>query len=232
MSDGIQGVAPDQSIVFGGQTRFLSPFYLELALRSLQRCRRSRKKPVTGYLEVFILVAVSLEAFINEVCLEKIDRRKEAGKSTSYLESVMTFPNNRDRNIRDKWRLLPKRLWRGKKFDERRRLWRDFNALIELRNMLVHYKSEYQEAGYIPEIMKPVLARVPIVKKQKLIGIGFLESILGNHRHWTDHICCAEMGHWALNTGLNMISRFFEFAAADDDVKDDYMSMLSRLRLD
>ena len=143
----------------------------------------------------------------------------------------MTLPNNRDRNIRDKWRLLPKRLWRGKKFDKRTSLWRDFNALIELRNMIVHYKSEYQEAGYIPEILKPVLARVRIVKKQKLTGVGFLESTFASHRHWTHQICCAEMGHWAVNTGLNMISRFLEFTAVGDDVKGDYMLMLSRLRL-
>jgi len=231
MSDGIQGVAPDQSIVIGEQTRFLSPFYLELALRSLQRSRRSRKRPVTAYLEVFILVAVSLESFINEVCLEKIDRRKEAGKSTGYLESVMILRNNRDRNIREKWRLLPKRLWRGKKFDERRRLWKDFNALIELRNMLVHYKSEYQKPGYVPEILKRVLARVLIAKRQKPTGVGFQERLLESHNHWTDLICNSAMGYWALNTGLNMISHFLEFAPGHDDIKDDYMSMLSRLRL-
>ncbi|MBT9141416.1 MAG: hypothetical protein DDT30_02008 [Dehalococcoidia bacterium] len=216
-----------QSIVIGEQTRFLSPFYLELASQSLQRYKRSRKKPVTGYLEVFILVAASLEAFINEVCLEKIERHKETGKSTRYLESVMSR-NNRDRSIRDKWKLLSKCLWRGKKFDRRSRLWRDFNALIELRNLLVHYKSEYKQPGYVPKVLKPVLARVLREKKQKPTGIGFLESLLGKHKHWTELICSAEMGYWALNTGLNMISHFLEFAPASDDIKDDYISMLSR----
>lgn len=230
MSDVRQGVALAQSIVIGPQTRFLSPFYLELASRSLQRYKRSRKKPVTAYLEVFILVAASLEAFINEVCLEKIERRKETGKSTRYLELVMSR-NNRDRSIRDKWKLLPKRLWRGKKFDRRSRLWRDFNALIELRNLLVHYKSEYRQPGYVPEALKPLLARVLRAKKQKLRRVGFLESLLENHKHWTELVCSAEMGYWALDTGLNMISQFLEFAPAHDDIKDDYILMLSRLRL-
>ncbi len=219
------------AIVFGGHTRFLSPFYLELARQSFQRCARSRKNPATGYLEGFILVAVSLEAFINEVCLEKIDRRKEAGKSISYLESVLSLPNGRDRNIRDKWKLLPKRLWRGKKFDERTRLWRDFNTLIELRNMLVHYKSEYREEGYVPEAIKPVLNRVLTANAQKSTDLVFLQAFVGNHGHWTELICTPEMGSWALNTGLNMVSRFLEFASVEDDLKDDYVAILSRLRL-
>lgn len=230
MSNVRQVVARAQSIVFGPGTRFLSPFYLDLASRSLQHYKRSSKKPVVAYLEVFILVAASLEAFINEVCLEKIEWRKVTGKSTRYLELVMRR-NNRDRSIRDKWELLPKRLWRGKKFDKRSRLWRDFNALIELRNLLVHYKSEYRQPGYVPEVLKPVLARVLRTNKRKPTGVGFQDSLFETHRHWTERICSAEMGHWAVNTGLNMISHFLEFAPAHDNIKTDYIFMLSRLQL-
>jgi len=185
---------------------------------------------VAGYLEVFILVAASLEAFVNEVCLEKIEQRKQTGMSTRYLELVMRR-NNRDTPIRCKWELLPKRLWRGKKFDKRTRLWKDFNALIELRNLLLHYKSEYSEPGYVPKDLKPVLARVLGANKRKPTGVAFPGSLFRSHSHWTERICSAEMGQWALHTGLNMISHFLEFAPAHDDVKNDYILMLSRLQL-
>lgn len=211
-----------QSVVIGEQTRFLSPFYLELASQSLRRYGRGKRKPVAGFLEVFILIAVSLEAFINEVCLEKMERRKEAGRFTRDLEFVMS------QRIRDKWNLLPKRLWRGKKFDRRSRLWRDFNALIELRNALVHYRSEYKQPGYVPSFLRPVLARVSKGQKRELVGTSFLQSLLESHRHWTELICSTEMGYWALDTGLNMFHRFLEFAPSRDDLKEDYMAMLMR----
>jgi len=230
MSNVGQLAAMAQSIVFGPGTRFLSPFYLELASRSLRRCRRTRKEPVVGYLEVFVLAAISLEAFVNEVCLENIERCRDTSKPTRDLELVMRR-NNRNVPVRDKWRLLPGRLWRGKKFDKRGRLWRDFNALIELRNLLVHYKSEYRQPGYVPEVLKPVIRRVLGANERKPTGVGFQRSLLDSGRHWTERICCAEMGHWAVNTALSMISEFLSFAPADDDIRTEYIVMLSRFRL-
>lgn len=230
MSNVGQVAAMAESIVFGPGTRFLSPFYLDLASRSLQRYGRSAKKPAVGYLEVFILAAVSLEAFVNEVCLEKIERRREAGKPTRYLELVMRR-KNRDVRIRDKWSLLPKRLWRGKRFDKRSRLWKDFKALVELRNLLVHYKSEYRQAGYVPKDLKPVFTRVLKANRRKRPGVGLQESLFDTGRHWTERICCREMGQWAVDTALGMISQFLRFAATDDDIKNEYVVMLSRFRL-
>ena len=67
------------SISFGPTKKLLSFFIFELAQDVLTRCKRRKpKNPIMEILEVYILTVVGLEALINEICLDKIDQRKQS----------------------------------------------------------------------------------------------------------------------------------------------------------
>ena len=120
-------------------SHLLSIPILELAHRILKRCeRRKGSGPFADILEVYILVAVSLEAFVNEVCLEKIDEYKGQGKDKNSLEWIIRGIDGRGLEIREKWEYLPKCLCcqkADKQFDKGKQPWQDFNILIKLSDV-------------------------------------------------------------------------------------------------
>jgi len=211
--------------------KLLSISILELAQKVLHRCkRRKRQDQVSDILEVYILVAVSLEAFINEICLEKIAEAKELGNNTANLENIMYGNNGRGLEIRAKWEKVPECLWR-KHLHKNRPPWQDFHTLIELRNDLVHYKAEYKEPEYVPKYLESTMRRVLSCQGQELQSSGFLEGLLKERRHWVDKIFNLRMGYWALDTGIKMIHRFLGLAGPQDRLKQDYTLMLERSKL-
>jgi len=131
--------------------KILSVFFLNFALKILKQCKiHKQQEPILDILQVYILTAASLEAFINEVCSDQIDTKKSLGKSTKKLEDLMYRSKGRGASIREKWKKAPKYLWK-KQFHGNSKLWKDFVALIELRNASVHYRAEYLDQGAVPE---------------------------------------------------------------------------------
>ena len=211
--------------------KLLSISILELAQKVLHRCkRRKRQDQVSDILEVYILVAVSLEAFINEICLEKIAEAKELGNNTANLENTMYGNNGRGLEIQEKWDRVPKCLW-GKSLDKGRLPWQDFDTLINLRNALVHYKAEYKDPQYVPKYLESTMRRVLSCQKREPQPPGFLEGLLKERTHWVNKICNLSMGYWALDTGIKMIHQFLGLADPQDRLRQDYTSMLERSKV-
>jgi len=217
----------------------LSISILELAQKTLHRCTKRKKTgPIVDILEVYILVAVSLEAFINEVCVEKINEYEEPGKNTKCLEGIMLewimYGNNgRGMEIRGKWEYLPKCLWNrqpDRHFDKGKQPWQDFVALIKLRNDLVHYKAGYQETKYIPKYLKPIVQRVLSSPRGKPQPQGFLERLTDDSLHWINIISNIEMGSWAFATGKKMIRQFLDFMDQGDPIRQDYIELLGKIK--
>ena len=141
------------------QSKLLSIDLLKLAQNTVRRCKKRRvTRSTLDILEVYILVAAALEAFINEVCLYKIDLYKQQKKRTRHLVYLIYGNKGRGEEIRVKWEKLPQFLC-GKAFNKGCSPWQDFDALIRLRNAILHYKSEYKEMGYVPEFLVSVINR-------------------------------------------------------------------------
>lgn len=197
----------------------LSFFFLKLAQETLRRCRRrTRQASSLDVLQVHILVAVSLEAFINEICLEAIESRKDTGQDATQLEEAIYGNDGRGCSVRRKWQVIPEYLY-GWSFDETNPLRDDFETLIELRNALMHYKSEYSEAGY-----------VPVFLRNKLSSLNLLPPrTQSEDPHWIEMISDLTMGRWAFNTGVRMIEEFLQ--VSDGKTKSIYTWLLEGLRI-
>jgi len=189
--------------------------FLELAKTMLKRCeRRKGSRSYTDILGVYIMVVVSLESFINEICLEKIREYRIMGNGTKCLEEIMYGNNGRGMEIREKWECLPICLWDqepNKRFDKDTQLWQEFDALIRLRNALVHYKAEYQKQDYIPEYLPFVVNEVLSSPQKQRQFQSSSEIFVDATQHWIIKVSNVDMGYWAFDTGIGMIDKFLSF---------------------
>lgn len=233
------GIITPKTAVAVKTSHLLSIPILELAQKTLKRCeRRKGPGPFADILEVYILVAVSLEAFINEVCLEKIDEYKGQGKDKNSLEGIMLKwimhgNDGRGMEIREKWEYLPKCLWNqkaDKQLDKGKQPWQDFDILIKLRNHLVHYKSEYREPEYIPEFLESTIKRVLPSPTKKPQSRGLLEGLTDESTHWLNQISNIDMGYWAFDTGRKMIKQFLDFLDPDDPLRQGYTMLFGEIK--
>lgn len=206
-------------------SRLLSLFFLRLAKQTLTRCRRRLDAQPIDYLALYILVVSSLEAFINELYVKVIDDLKFEGKNVENLEDL--FKNGR---ILGKWDLFPG-LAAITSFNKGMRPWQDFDALVKLRNDLVHYNSEFRKPGYIPTYLESILRREVKGQQVQQAETSSLMESLFQAAHWTESICHPAMGAWALNTGKAMIKELLERIAPLDDEYRVYQDMLERLRI-
>ncbi len=221
-----------KGIIFNGTTKILSVHLLKLAKQVLDRASRRQKVALKkqnttvaldDLLEVYVLVAASLEAFINEFCGDRIDDIKSAGGEAYWLKGLEGIIDQKI-EIRLKWRLVPQLLWQ-KAFDESQLPWQNFNVLINLRNSLLHYKIEYLPSGKVPKYLGHI-QHLLLSNSQHAACPRTLTGEIEESKAWIDRICNLDMAGWAFNTGVEMIRQFLEFA--DQQSKEDYTWLLQR----
>ena len=125
------------------QAKLLSVIFLMLAKKHIISVRKSGgSDKVTRdrrlqVLEIIILVAASLEAFINEYIAGKAE---EFSIESEHPEMARLLNKLTEDNIelKLKWQLVPQIIWQ-KQFSQDQKPWQDFNVLIRLRNDLLHY---------------------------------------------------------------------------------------------
>lgn len=216
-------------ISFEGTTTILFLHFLKLANQVLARAKKRQKAAsqrnttteLNDLLEVYVLVAASLEAFINDFCQHKIDEIKWTGGKAYWLRGLEEIIDQRV-EIKLKWRLVPQLLWQ-KAFDESQPPWQDFNVLIYLRNWLLHYKMEYLPPGKVPRPLGHI-KRLLSSELQYTKEPYTLTEALKRSETLIDRICTLEMAQWAFNTGVKMIEKFLEFA--DQESRDNYAWLL------
>lgn len=216
-------------ISFEGTATILFLHFLKLAKQVLARAKKRQKAALqrnttaelNDLLEVYVLVAASLEAFINDFCQHKIDEMKWTDGEAYWLKGLEEIIDQKI-EIRLKWRLVPQLLWQ-KTFDESQSPWQDFNVLIYLRNLLLHYKMEYLPSDKVPgplgHVKHLLSSESQYTKEPHTLFEALKESETLTHR-----ICNLEMAQWALNTGVKMIEKFLEFA--DRESKANYTWLL------
>jgi len=219
-------------IEIGPVKKLMSVFIFVLAKEALRRSKRSTlQHRAFGILEAYILTVAALEAFINEFCIEKIEQRKEAKKSTSHLKKAI-YPDEHGHfmDIKQKYECVPRVLW-SKSFDKGGKLWNDFVALIRLRNDIMHYTPEWESPGYVPDYLSSIYRRIVPRQAKSFNDEKTLIDILNTNKSFIDRICIPEMGMWALDTGVNMVQQFLLFCSLRDSLRDDYIMMFERARI-
>jgi len=218
-----------EDIKFEGTAKILSIHLLKLAKGVLVRAnrrqkvayRRSNKAKLDDLLEVYILVAASLEAFINEFCREKIDEVRSNDGEAYWLKGLEEIID-RKIEVRLKWQLVPQLLWQ-KAFDESKAPWQDFNVLINMRNSLLHYKMEYLPSGKVPKYLGHIQQLLTSKTQNTDRPRTFIERIESSET-WVDRICSLDVAKWAFNTGVSMIEEFLDLA--DRETKGQYTWLL------
>jgi len=213
--------------------KLLSIFLLNFARTICIQCKKDKRhEPILDILQAHILAAVSLEAFINEVISDQIDKKQDFGEDTKKLEDLMYGKKGQGASIREKWEKLPKYLW-NKGFDKKSTLWEDFDALIELRNALVHYKAEFLDQGAVPQklekVFKRVLPRVMPHRMKPSKEGSVIEKLFENSSHWINRVCTLDMGDWSCKTALQMMEKILEFDTTKNDIGPDYATVMERL---
>ena len=216
-------------ISFEGTATILFLHFLKLAKQVLARAKKRQKAAsqrnttaeLNDLLEVYVLVATSLEAFINDFCQHKIDEIKWTDREAYWLKGLKEIIDRRI-GIKLKWRLVPQLLWQ-KAFDENQTPWKDFNVLINLRNWLLHYKMEYLPPGKVPRSLSHI-KHLLSSESQYAKEPHTLTEALQESETLIDRMCNLKMAQWAFNTGVKMIEKFLEFA--DQESRDNYTWLL------
>jgi hypothetical protein len=218
-----------EAIIFGGTKQLLSCSFFKLARKAVTRCKRHKTKNINiNVLEVYILVIVGLEALINEICLDKIDQRNSNNKSIRSLSKIVERDEKKhNMDLKIKYDKLPKVLWR-KKFDKGNKTWCDFDALINLRNEIVHYLPKWESPNYIPGYMRSIYLRLNQNKKiSDKVSVSF-EDAIDSNPCFMSRICNVHMSVWAFDTGINMINELFKLWPKKDQLRADYILMFER----
>lgn len=219
----------NSGITFEGTAKILSIQLLKLAKLVLTRASRKRARALrqnvttdlADILEVYVLLAAALEAFINEFCWERIDEAKASGTDTYWLSGLEEIVTQKT-EVRLKWRLVPQLLWQ-KAFEEGKPPWQDFNVLIQLRNSLLHYKIEFLLPGKAPKYLGHI-QHLLSPSSQKTTSPRTLTDAIEETETWLDRICNIKVGIWAYNTSVAMIRRFLKLA--DRRSRDNYTWLL------
>ena len=111
--------------------------------------------------------------------LTKSTSGNKAKKSITSLKQLVDESKGHYVDLKSKYDELPQILW-GKTFSKGSKTWCDFDALIKLRNEIVHHTPQWEEPGYIPDYLRSVYRRVsPRTKIPPDTG-----SFLGGYSLW------------------------------------------------
>ena len=221
-------LALGSGISFGPSKKLLSFSILKLARNALTRCkRRSPNDPMMDILEVYILSVTGLEALVNEICLDKIDQRRGRKKSIGELRKLIDDSGGHYVDLKSKFDRLPQLLW-NVSFDKGGKTWCDFDALINLRNDLVHYTPLWEKPGYIPNYLRSIYRRISPQTKRSANKSTFLENLIHQDASFVARICSVEMGQWAFDAGKAMIRELFVLWPRRDMMREEYIFLFER----
>jgi hypothetical protein len=171
-----------------------SSYFLRRALESYKSCRielNSGKSDSINdncfsllSIDAYIMSVTALEAFINECIAFK---RSLSGDPTGKL--ILDILKNQ--RLIDKYRNMPILLW-GKSFDVGKSPFQDFDALVQIRNDLIHYKMPFYDGQNKPKWADTVERE----------GILLSKPVVSNFRLWSDEICTLKGAKWAYNTSV------------------------------
>lgn len=85
-------------------------------------------------------------------------------------------------------------------------IYRDFVALVNLRNNIVHYNPDWENIYHFPKHFQHIIKRTNI----KLLNCG-----------WTSNFSNIEIGKWAMLTVKNLIVEFSNITGAHNPFTDD-----------
>ena len=225
-------VALTSGMAFGPSKKLLSFSILKLAGNALTRCkRRAPNDPMMDILEVYILSVAGLEALANEICLDQIDQRRERKKSTSALRELVDDSGGHYVDLKTKFDRLPQSLWKLS-FDKSGETWCDFDALIKLRNDLVHYTPLWEEPGYVPSYLRSIYRRVLRQIARPPNEGTFPESWIHQDTSFVARICSIEMGQWAFDAARAMIRELFALWPRRDTMRGEYVCLFDRAGID
>jgi hypothetical protein len=173
-----------------------------------------------AFLDVFLLSATCLEAFINErvaISLEIIERRlalndpvnvPTINEDSRYLKIIRRM--KREQHVKSKYLNLPQQLW-YRTYDKYRSPYSDFETLVDIRNDIVHYNMPfYEQANQAPTWVEK-LSAVDIFMPNPIIVPPV--PIKGeNGRVWIEEICTLKGAKWAHNTSCAMVKQFFRMS--------------------
>lgn len=221
-------VALASGISFGPSKKLLSFSILKLARNALIRCKkRSPNDPMMDILEVYILSVAGLEALANEICLDQIDQRRERKKSISELRKLIDDSGGHYVDLKSKFDKLPQLLW-NVSFDKGGKIWCDFDALINLRNDLVHYTPLWEKPGYMPNYLTSIYRRVSPQIKRPANESTFSENWIHQDTSFVARICSIEMGQWAFDAAKAMIREIFALWPQRNTMRGEYVFLFER----
>jgi hypothetical protein len=173
-------------------------------------------------LETIILVAASLEAFINEYIDSKSRKlsRKSDHREMARLLNKLTEEKI---ELKLKWQLVPQIIWQ-KQFSQDQKPWQDFDVLIRLRNDLLHYKGQLHPRDYVPKYLGQVVHLLSKYEEPVC-------DLSGRSDDWVDRICNYEVAKWAYNTGIGMINELLDFGDEQTKYISSWMMERSGLKL-
>jgi len=122
---------------------------------------------------------------------------------------------------------VPQLLW-NKTFDKGGITWRDFGALIKLRNDHVHYIPRWENPGYVPDYLRSIYQRISPQTDRSSDSGSFMEDLMSRDASFVARICNIEMGQWALNAAEEMIGDLFRLWPRRDMMRADYIFMFER----
>lgn len=187
---------------------FHGPLLFKIALDALQRTNVDEFGADATALVSIVFAAASLEAFANELpsFVEAALRTGKVGKD----DRIATFPGLMNEleesraSLKSKL-VMAKWVLSGVPFDKGTAPYQDFNALVELRNGLMHIKSSV-EIG--TENDRPAFRRPKVLEtlRQKNLLASFppdTEDMTG--ASWTEAVSTPACAKWACSTAAETV---------------------------
>ena len=151
-------------------------------------------------MSAYVLAVCALEAVMGELLSISYD--------TSHI--LIEFPLSKDDleklDLRQKYLLIPHLLW-GKTFVRGEEPFQSFDALVKVRNDLVHYKMKAYGAGNDPKYWKLLEAKnIPLnIPSTTERGTPVIQGI-------STKVLTKNGAFWAHNTACDMVQKLLEFA--------------------
>jgi hypothetical protein len=158
-------------------------------------------------LGTYILAVASVEAFLNEVFLE----RKMFGLAGQAQPVAVDLSGLERLDIREKLVLFPL-LTLGKTLDRGRQPYQDMAVLVRLRNDLVHYKMRTQTPGYLTRLRELGVAQEP--------DLEFSDPARHGIYGWTEEISTLRGILWAHNIVCATVKALGDLMPEDDCDRD------------
>lgn len=171
-----------------------------MAAKAMAIGAQSDPDGVSNPLACAILSVSALEAFINQTAYFLLETQKSDGQGVHSVPSELAkgaLDFQRYTPLENKWRLLGRALC-GDAWPPPQFLWGDVQLLIDIRNELVHFKSEsYERISPPPSHPHPAIRRVPPTIQMRPMP-----------RSWTARLLTPSFADWCVRTTEDLLLYF------------------------